>query len=203
MNTILLRVNRLLYRLAGAALLYSIAYGILLWALGYGNNVINFWLAFRADYATPYVCVLILIVIVGAVFVKLFTGQYRSSADKSISATLNWTVGLLLGTGVILYAADFIRFWQTGMTYIELVQDVRLSSHTYHLVLRDYDPAEGYNAIYILYECDRLDFLCTTVRSLSRGNGITPDVEQIALIPHPDANSISLEINSEIVETYS
>jgi hypothetical protein len=92
-------------------------------------------------------------------------------------------------------------FAKSFLTYWEPIQDGYTTSGTYHLLFYQHD--EDYNARYIVFECDRFDLLCSEVRNLARGNGITPDVEQIALIPHPDGYSVSLKINGEIVETFS
>jgi hypothetical protein len=98
--------------------------------------------------------------------------------------------------------ANFVHFWQV-FGYNEHIETVQLDDHIYHLQFYSYDPAEAYSAYYFLYECDSLDLLCYKIYSIPQTTGgITPDVEEIALVPDIEANTLSVQVNGEIVYTH-
>jgi hypothetical protein len=113
MKTTLIRLNRLLYKLSIAAVLCSIAYLILLLAFGQWNRVINYWLAYRADYAMPFMCILMPLIIITLFIIKALSGEYgRHTSDNSLSMTMEQTVAALFLTCIILFAADAVRALQ-------------------------------------------------------------------------------------------
>jgi hypothetical protein len=85
----------------------------------------------------------------------------------------------------------------------EHLETVMTSDHVYHLQFYAGDVMERNSHYYHLYECDRLDILCSKVFSLHTGiSNLTTIVNSARLIR--EGETVSVEINGdEIVYTHS
>lgn len=190
-NWFLVTVGLLITVVAGLVAVFKLTFG---W---YSTRT-WYWLAmFDLSQAATIFIILLLISLLYLAVLKIVFRETDARQQTTGAAV----VLLMLVATMLLCAVSWIApLFQTGILgYREHIESARLDGHVYHLHFFDSDPAEGYNAIYHLYECDSLDLLCQPIYSKFRTTGgIEPDIEQIRLVSDPDEDRIALEINGEI-----
>jgi hypothetical protein len=179
---------------------------LLILVFGWGSPRVVYWLAYDATkFHSDWIAMAIVLFLVSAfiyacIEIILHLSKSQNPAHNRIAAS----VFLTFIASLVLCGVSGVAWLKGGFSsVVNHVEAVRMNDHVYHLHFSSSDASEGYNDFYYLYECDSLDFLCQSIYMVPRTTGgIVPDVTTIHFLPDPATNTLSLEINGEVVYTH-
>lgn len=205
-------VIRLLLTIGGVATIANLVYWLLVFAFGFSSDRPIYWLALYANNENSLASIYLVIFLgLGVIYIiTALIGILFLPKNEDRKVLEKGARGIILVFGVnwfiIVVASFMFPFFDGGgplATIYQHIQTSHLTNRVYHLLYYDYDPAEGYNAQYIIYECSHSDIFCAEIYSISRSNGgITPDVKDINLVPDLDTNTVFIIVNGEIAYTH-
>ncbi len=192
-------INRFLYKFMLLAALLSIAHLVVLLFFGWGNSTVIYWLAMSQTLAWKLAIPLF---VVCAAYFLLNVALFPKLEDKILEFYAALMVVLSIITGAFLCGTLYLGVWQTGLLgYRQHVTAVRLNNYTYNLQFYSSDFAETYTHRYDLYAC-LFNTFCKEIYSVPESNGITSDIETIALETEPLTNTLYVQINGSIAFNY-
>jgi hypothetical protein len=193
--------NRIPLIIAMGVFVISLLYLMLTVIFGFRSEHIVYWLAIMTNASLEEIAFAALAVFITAMLLN-FAFSFLTALSKRTFYRESHVILLILLASLFICGGVTAGFWQSGLTYLENVQSAHVDNHFYHLLFYSYDPVEGYNDYYHVYECDAFDILCKEIYTVSRTTGgIMPDIEQIALLIDPATNELNLQVNDEIVYT--